>query len=86
MLPMAFDHVLEIIHETIGCVSVAVKPALTYKLAAAPLQSLPISLTCDEDWEGLVETAIGAHKKKTKAAQATPPSVSILVSDQVCLQ
>jgi hypothetical protein len=78
-----FEDALELIYEALGCVAVARKPTLSYKLSTATLKSLAISLSTEADWEGLIEDVIGAHAKKAKAARATMVSVSILIPEQV---
>jgi hypothetical protein len=74
---------LEIIYEALGCLSLARKPTISYKLSTATVKSLPINLASEDDWKGLIEDVIGAHAKKSKAAQAAPVSLSIIVPEQV---
>ncbi|RDB26779.1 hypothetical protein Hypma_005273 [Hypsizygus marmoreus] len=81
-LPQSFLDILETIYKTIGCVSILRKPVLSYKLENAMVKSLPLSLTCDEDWEGLMETAVASHLKKSKAQQVAPLQVRIIVTEQ----
>ncbi|KAJ7346310.1 hypothetical protein DFH08DRAFT_810142 [Mycena albidolilacea] len=61
---ISFEDALELIHETIGCVSVVQKPTLAYKLSTAIQKSTAINLHTENDWSGLV-TNVRA-KAKTK--------------------
>ncbi|KAF8143233.1 hypothetical protein K438DRAFT_1945901 [Mycena galopus ATCC 62051] len=69
---MSFEDALELIHETIGCVSVAQKPTLAYKLSTAIQKSATINLRTKNDWSGLVTDVMA--KAKTKK------DVSIVIS------
>ncbi|KAJ7849675.1 hypothetical protein B0H14DRAFT_2582386 [Mycena olivaceomarginata] len=69
----SFDDAVELIHETIGCVSVARKPTLAYKLSTTAGKAPDINLRTGTDWDGLITDAV----KKIKAKKDL--SVSILV-------
>ncbi|KAJ7832875.1 hypothetical protein B0H14DRAFT_3871832 [Mycena olivaceomarginata] len=69
---ISFEDALELIHETIGCVSVVQKPTLAYKLSTAIQKSAAINLRTENDWSGLV-TDVTA-KAKTKK------DVSVIIS------
>ncbi|TFK57817.1 hypothetical protein BDN72DRAFT_920417, partial [Pluteus cervinus] len=73
---MPFNEVIGIIHETIGCTTVKVKPNLCYKLGSAPQKSNSISLSTSDDWNGLLLELLPAQKKK----KVTIP-VSILLEE-----
>jgi hypothetical protein len=70
--PMLFEDALELIHETIGCVGVAYKPTLGYKLSTANQKSATINLCTENDWSGLITDVMAKAKTKT--------DVSVLVS------
>ncbi|KAJ7717175.1 hypothetical protein B0H14DRAFT_3522057 [Mycena olivaceomarginata] len=70
--PMSFEDALELIHETIGCVGVACKPTLGYKLLTANQKSATINLRTENDWSGLITDVMAKAKTKT--------DVSVLVS------
>ncbi|KAF8147445.1 hypothetical protein K438DRAFT_1944164 [Mycena galopus ATCC 62051] len=61
----SFEDAVEIIYETIGCVSVARKPTLAYKLSSAGQKSAPINLRTSKDWDGLI-TDYGTKVKSKK--------------------
>jgi hypothetical protein len=61
---VSFEDALELIHETIGCVSVERKPTLAYKFSTAKQNATKISLCTDTDWEGLVTDALAKMKTK----------------------
>ncbi|KAJ7934735.1 hypothetical protein B0H13DRAFT_2305511 [Mycena leptocephala] len=61
---VSFEDALELIHETIGCVSVERKPALAYKCSMAKQNATKISLCTHTDWEGLVTDALAKMKTK----------------------
>ncbi|KAJ7819130.1 hypothetical protein B0H14DRAFT_2600852 [Mycena olivaceomarginata] len=50
----SFEDALEIMYETIGCVSVARKPTLAYKLSSAKEKAPTVNLSTDKDWSGLI--------------------------------
>jgi hypothetical protein len=50
----SFEDALEIMYETIGCVSVARKPTLAYKLSSAKEKAPAVNLSTDKDWRGLI--------------------------------
>ncbi|KAJ7219857.1 hypothetical protein C8J57DRAFT_1095062 [Mycena rebaudengoi] len=54
-----FSEVLDTIHEIIGCLDVAVKPKLAYKLSTAAAKADAVNLSCEEDWEGCLEEKAG---------------------------
>ncbi|KAF8160542.1 hypothetical protein K438DRAFT_1985644 [Mycena galopus ATCC 62051] len=68
----SFEDALELIHETIGCVSVVQKPMLAYKLSTANQKSATIILRTDNDWDGLVTD--------TKAKMTTKKDLSVVIS------
>jgi hypothetical protein len=74
-----FEDALTVIHETLGCSSVALKPALRYKLSNAPQKAYAISLNSQADWEGCFEDVSAAEIKSEKTAI----SVRIMVTEQV---
>ncbi|KAJ6448753.1 hypothetical protein C8R45DRAFT_1132733 [Mycena sanguinolenta] len=61
---MSFEDALELIHETIGCVSVVQKPTLAYKLSTAIQKSAIINLCTEDDWGGLVTDVTAKAKTK----------------------
>ncbi|KAJ6540646.1 hypothetical protein B0H19DRAFT_1381659 [Mycena capillaripes] len=69
---ISFEDALELIHETIGCVSVVQKPTLAYKLSTANQKSATINLRTVNDWDGLVTDA--------KAKMATKKDLSVAIS------
>ncbi|KAJ7355350.1 hypothetical protein DFH08DRAFT_1052210, partial [Mycena albidolilacea] len=75
---ISFEDALELIHETIGCVSVVQKPTLAYKLSTAIQKSTAINLRTENDWSGLV-TDVTA-KAKTKK------DVSVIISYMLSLR
>ena len=82
----SYEDGLELIYESLGCVAIARKPTISYKLSSATLKSLAITLSNEADWKGLIEDVMGAHAKKSKAAKGTLVSVSILIPEQVSYQ
>jgi hypothetical protein len=50
-----FEDALTVIHETLGCSSVVLKPALLYKLSNTPQKADAISLNSQADWEGCLD-------------------------------
>jgi hypothetical protein len=79
-MDISFEDALEVIYETIGCVSVAKKPVLSYKLSSAPQKANPIMLGSETDWEGCLEEVAAAQAKKKGVAVP----VNIIVTAQVC--
>ncbi|KAJ7323261.1 hypothetical protein DFH08DRAFT_817833 [Mycena albidolilacea] len=65
-----FEDVLELIHETIGCVSVVQKLTLAYKLSTANQKSATINLRSVNDWDGLVTDAIVEEGSRCTAESA----------------
>ncbi|KAF8206743.1 hypothetical protein K438DRAFT_1756100 [Mycena galopus ATCC 62051] len=61
---VSFDDAIEVIHETIGCMSVDRKPMLTYKFSTANKNTTTINLCTENDWDSLVDNAL--PKMKTK--------------------
>ncbi|KAJ7898004.1 hypothetical protein B0H14DRAFT_3581629 [Mycena olivaceomarginata] len=61
---ISFEDTLELIHETIGCVSVVQKPTLAYKLLTAIQKSAAINLRTENDWSGLVTDVMAKAKTK----------------------
>lgn len=81
---IAFEELVETIHETIPCTDVKKKPILSYKLASAPPKSSPYALKTSEDWEGcremiLEEVASKAKKCGAAGASATVPAVQVTI-------
>ncbi|KAJ7821748.1 hypothetical protein B0H14DRAFT_2598994 [Mycena olivaceomarginata] len=70
----AFDDAVELIHETIGCVSVLQKPILTYKFSTAMTEAPVINLHAVKDWSGLVMDTL----KKIKAKKDVTISISFM--------
>ncbi|KAF8187901.1 hypothetical protein K438DRAFT_2019434 [Mycena galopus ATCC 62051] len=60
----SFDDAIEIMHETIGCVSVERKPMLTYKFSTANKNATTINLRTEDDWDGLVSDVLAKMKTK----------------------
>jgi len=75
---MAFETALEEIYNTIGCDSVKVKPDLCYKMSTAAKNVASISLSTEEDWDGLLEEVEIAQRKKNAAV-----AVNITITEQV---
>ncbi|KAG6905177.1 hypothetical protein DXG01_004392 [Tephrocybe rancida] len=73
---VSFDVVLETIYEVMGCVEVARKLKLSYKLLTATIKSDTISLRTSMDWDGCREEIMQAQAKK----KAMVP-VKIIVQD-----
>lgn len=61
---VSFDDALEIMHETIGCVSVERKPTLAYKFSTANKNTTTINLRTEDDWDGLIDDAVAKMKTK----------------------
>ncbi|KAJ7441223.1 hypothetical protein FB451DRAFT_1150613 [Mycena latifolia] len=59
-----FDDALAIIHSTIGCKDIPIKPVLTYKLSNAAAKVLPINLGSAKDWAGCLQEVAAAEGKK----------------------
>ncbi|KAJ7200189.1 hypothetical protein GGX14DRAFT_400871 [Mycena pura] len=59
-----FDDVVELMHETIGCVGVERKPTLAYKFSTAIKSASTINLRTNNDWEGLVADVLAKMKTK----------------------
>ncbi|KAH7910155.1 hypothetical protein BJ138DRAFT_1009461, partial [Hygrophoropsis aurantiaca] len=66
------------IYETLGCLKLARKPELSYKLSTATQKADAINLGSQEDWEGCVSDVAAAEKKKK--GDAVP--VKIIIPDQ----
>ncbi|KAJ6456823.1 hypothetical protein C8R47DRAFT_996103, partial [Mycena vitilis] len=77
-----FDEALTVIHETIGCTDVGVKPALTYKLSNATKSAGSIGLSTAADWTGCLDDVQDAEGDKPKRKAI---SVTISVTDQYLL-
>jgi hypothetical protein len=78
-LDATYEDTLEIIHETLGCASVAKKPQLSYKLSSASVKSDALNLCGESDWEGLLEEVAEAQKKKKGAVIP----IKIIIPDQI---
>jgi hypothetical protein len=74
----AFAEVLQAIHETIGCQTVARKPLLSYRLSSAPQKADSINISTSEDWQGCLEEVNAAERKKKGSV-----SIKIIVAEQV---
>ncbi|KAF8145936.1 hypothetical protein K438DRAFT_2095999 [Mycena galopus ATCC 62051] len=77
----SFETALDVIHETIGCTDVAIKPQLSYKLSTATNRTSAINLSSVGDWEGCLEEVTQAEINKKSATI----SVHIKVTDQYLL-
>ncbi|KAJ7889061.1 hypothetical protein B0H14DRAFT_3712367 [Mycena olivaceomarginata] len=77
----SFETALDVIHETIGCTDVAIKPQLSYKLSTANNRTSAINLSSVGDWEGCLEEVTQAEINKKSI---TIP-VHIKVTDQYLL-
>ncbi|KAJ7348524.1 hypothetical protein DFH08DRAFT_698412 [Mycena albidolilacea] len=71
-----FQEALDLIHETIGCADIAVKPVLTYKLSNVTKSTEAVCLGSDADWEGCLESVTAAEKP------SKPISVKINITEQ----
>ncbi|KAJ7716066.1 hypothetical protein B0H16DRAFT_1801847 [Mycena metata] len=60
----SFEDVVEIIHETIGCVGVSRKPSLAYRFSTSNAKEAEIQLSNDTDWAGLVTDATAKIRAK----------------------
>ncbi|KAJ7795451.1 hypothetical protein B0H14DRAFT_3554112 [Mycena olivaceomarginata] len=61
---ISFEDAIELMHETIGCVSVGRKPTLAYKFSTANKNTTTINLRTKDDWEGLVTDVLAKMKTK----------------------
>ncbi|KAF8161921.1 hypothetical protein K438DRAFT_1985443 [Mycena galopus ATCC 62051] len=71
----SFEDALETMYETIGCVSVARKPTLAYKLSSTVQKTPAINLRTPKDWSGLITdytTKIQSKKDLTVAIEVLP--------------
>jgi hypothetical protein len=70
-----FDAALAAIHGIVGCVDVARKPILAYKLSNAAKNAPSMSLQSTSDWDGCLE---GVHRaeKATKGDSVAEPMSS----------
>ncbi|KAJ7016068.1 hypothetical protein C8F04DRAFT_1203446 [Mycena alexandri] len=60
----SFEDAVEIIHETIGCVSVSRKPSLAYRFSTSNAKEAEIQLSNDKDWAGLITDATAKIRAK----------------------
>jgi hypothetical protein len=61
---VSFEDAIELMHKTIGCVSVGCKPTLAYKFSTANKNTTTINLRTKDDWEGLVTDVLAKMKTK----------------------
>ncbi|KAJ3791894.1 hypothetical protein GGU11DRAFT_761214 [Lentinula aff. detonsa] len=72
-----FDDVLDDIHTAIGCTKAKEKPTIGYKIEGMPVKADPISLTCEDDWEGLCDDVLAKQDDKNRVFK-----VSIIVDSE----
>lgn len=80
----SFDDAVELMHETIGCVTVTRKPTLAYKLSTP--KALVVNLRTARDWSGLitdVRAKIEAKKDTSVTITVLPDNVSSFI---ICAQ
>ncbi|KAF7377159.1 hypothetical protein MSAN_00135100 [Mycena sanguinolenta] len=70
----SFEDAVEIMHETIGCVSVARKPTLAYKLSSAVQKAPTVNLRTAKDWDGLISD----YTKKVKSKKDLSVVITVL--------
>jgi hypothetical protein len=70
----SFEDAVEIMHETIGCVSVTRKPTLVYKMSLAVQKAPTINLCTVNDWNGLISD----YTKKVKAKKDLSVMITVL--------
>jgi hypothetical protein len=76
----SFEDAIELMHETIGCVSVGRKSTLAYKFSTANKNATTINLHTKDDWEGLVTDVLAKMKTKKDihvSISVLPENVSI---------
>ncbi|KAJ7846399.1 hypothetical protein B0H14DRAFT_3138848 [Mycena olivaceomarginata] len=69
-----FEDAVEIMHKTIGCVSVTRKPTLAYKMSSAVQKAPTINLRTVNDWNGLISD----YTKKVKAKKDLSVTITVL--------
>jgi hypothetical protein len=77
---------LTLIYETIPCNDVTRKPTLSYKLSNAAAKAPAISLSNEDDWNGVLEMLADAEAMKKKRAGQQGPAiipVNIIVPEVV---
>ncbi|CAK5278990.1 unnamed protein product [Mycena citricolor] len=67
----SFIEALKTIHMTVGCVDVAVKPTLAYKLSTMTAKEPPVSLASQMDWEGCLDDVLEAEKGGKRSVKVT---------------
>ncbi|KAJ7210188.1 hypothetical protein GGX14DRAFT_394983 [Mycena pura] len=77
-----YDEALVIIHETLGCADLKLKPALRFKLSSWTAKVPALNLGKVSDWDGCLDD-VSAAEKHSKGKQ--PVSVTILVTEQYML-
>ncbi|KAJ7816281.1 hypothetical protein B0H14DRAFT_3148669 [Mycena olivaceomarginata] len=70
----SFEDAVEIMHETIGCVSVARKPTLAYKMSSAGQRTATVNLRSATDWKGLISD----YTKKVKSKKDLSVTITVL--------
>ncbi|KAJ7920936.1 hypothetical protein B0H13DRAFT_1867084 [Mycena leptocephala] len=60
----SFDDAIEVMHETVGCVSVEGKPTLAYEFSTANKNATTINLRTEENCDGLVSDVLAKMKTK----------------------
>lgn len=76
----SWTDVLDLLHETISCDTVTIKPDLTYRLSSSQLKSASVSLHTTDDWEGCIEdVTMTAQTPKNKG----PPTIIIMLPEIV---
>jgi hypothetical protein len=70
----SFEDAVELMHETIGCVSVARKPTLAYKMSSAGQKTPTINLRTAKDWGGLISD----YTKKVKSKKDLSVTITVL--------
>lgn len=77
-MDMPYLEALSIIFDIVGCTSITRKPLLSYRLSSSTKKSDAVNLANTSDWEGCIEDAAAAKKKKKE-----PVSVNILIIESV---
>ncbi|KAF8142476.1 hypothetical protein K438DRAFT_2113541 [Mycena galopus ATCC 62051] len=70
----SFEDAVEIMYETIGCVSVARKPTLAYKMSSAGQKAPTVNLRTAKDWDGLISD----YTKKVKSKKDLSVMIMVL--------
>ncbi|KAJ7832404.1 hypothetical protein B0H14DRAFT_2592071 [Mycena olivaceomarginata] len=67
----SFENAVQTMHETIGCVSVARKPTLAYKMSSAGQKTATVNLRTAKDWSGLITDYCKKVKSKKESVTIT---------------